>query len=284
MAVRPWPTHSHSSQVDLVTCEKRYWFAKVAKLEVEPSKAMAKGLFMHNLLGAWWEGKPWQEEAVLLVKEWRNNHPQVNPLTGEMGHAPEPEWMDDICWLMARYEDFYGPGRDEVEVLAIEKPFMIKVPGRYAWFTGRWDMIVRDRQGRIWVVEWKTMSDWDTLENYVWSPQLSLYFWAAANDNRFEGEPYGILLDAARTYRWKNPRPVEESFRRRWLDRSPEQLENTVAELTAGMLRAREIRNGAFPIRNVDRHCGWCQYREPCRNELAFGDDPFEGLVLLEEE
>lgn len=280
-----WPTHSHSAQVSLTTCEKRFWWERVAKLEVEPSKAMAKGLFIHNLLGAWWAGKPWQEEAMVLVREWRDAHLQVDPTTGEMGHAPDPEWMDDMAWLMGRYEEFYGEGRDQLTVVAIERPFKVRVPGKYAWFTGRWDMLVRDSSGRLWVVEWKSMADWDSLEQYVWAPQLSLYYWAAWADKELGEQPYGILLDAMRTYRWKNPRPLEDSFKRRWLDRSPAQLENTIAELAAGMVRARDIRRGAFPIRNVDRHCGWCPFREPCRNELAFGDEPNPfGSVSLEEE
>lgn len=282
-ATGSWPTHSHSAQVDLVTCEKRYHWSRIAKLPVEPSKAMAKGSFIHALLGAWWGGKPWQEEAMTQVQEWRDAHPYIDPMTGELGHAPDPEWMADMTWLMDRYDRFYAGGRDEVEVVAIERPFKVRVPSKYAWFTGRWDMLVRDQQGRLWVVEWKSMSDWDTLEQYVWAPQLSLYYWAAWADKTLGERPYGILLDALKTYHWVKDRPLEDSFRRRWLDRSPEQLDNTIAELAAGMVRARELRKGAFPLRNVDRHCGWCPFREPCRNELAFGDDPFDSLVLLED-
>lgn len=262
-----WPHISHSGAWLLGQCERAYAFRYRDHFDTEPSKAMAKGLFIHRLLAAWWSGKPWQREAQAQVQEWRDAHPRVDEWTGEVGHEPEPEWMADMCWLMERYAAHYVNDRQLYEVAFVEEEFKVKLPGRYGWLVGRLDMGLVDQDGRLWIVDWKSMADWDSLEAYVWAPQFSLYWHIA---EQMGMEPWGVLLDALRTYRWKNPRPLQDSFRRRWLDRSPEQVAKAVDEVTASMVRGRDILRGAYPIRNVDRHCGWCPYREPCREELAF--------------
>lgn len=267
---RRWIKHSHSSHGDLVTCERKYWFRKVAGVEAEPTKAMRKGLFIHQLLGGWWETGSFQSAIDVFAKQWAVDHMDVDDESGELGVAPYPDWVGDCLWLADRYAAFYGPHREDWEIVGVEVPWQVRLPGRYAWMVGRFDMVVRDRMGRLWLVEFKSMSGWDTLEEYTWSPQVSLYYWAG---QELGMEPYGVLLDALYTYRWKNPRPLEDSFQRRWLDRNPAHITAALAEAEAGMVRARELQRGAFPLRNVDRHCGWCSYREPCRNELAFGSE-----------
>lgn len=268
-ASRKWMRHSHSSHADLVSCEKKYYWRKIAKVEAEPTKAMSKGSLFHRLVGAWWLTDTVEDELLVFLAEWRAEHTILDEDSGELVVAPLPEWVDDIYWLVKRYIEFYGPHRDDWEVLGVEVPFEVRIPGRYAYLTGRFDALVRERSsGRIWVVEWKTCSGWDSIEEYAWSPQVSLYYWAA-REAGYDIE--GVLIDAAYTYRWKNPRPLQDSFQRRWLDRNEEHLEGALAELDGGMVRARELRNGAFPLRNIDRHCGWCSYRDLCRNDLAFG-------------
>jgi PD-(D/E)XK nuclease superfamily protein len=239
-------------------CEKKFSYRYLQRLPEAPTPAMAKGSLFHRGARAFWSGGDWELEVKAAGEEWIVANPTADRL---------PDWIPDCAWLLERYAHVYGPERSQVEVLGTEVPFRLRLPGRYAWLVGSMDMILRIN-GRLWVVEIKTMSDWDRLEAYCWDPQLTLYYWAATELGM---APWGILLEGARTYRWKNPRPPEESFQRRKLDRSPEHVAEALADVDATLARIRQLANGSRPLRNVGRDCNWCAYREPCRAELAFG-------------
>jgi PD-(D/E)XK nuclease superfamily protein len=258
--IRPgaWPRMSYSSATTLGACEKKYHYRYIQRRSEEPTSAMSKGSLFHRGARAWWTGGSWEAEVKASAEEWVATNPEAMAL---------PDWISDAGWLLERYAARYETERDQMEVVGTEVPFRLRLPGRYAWLVGSMDMVVRIA-GRTWVVEIKTMSDWDRLEAYCWDPQLSLYYWAATE---LDMAPWGILLEGARTYRWKNPRPVEESFQRRWLDRSPDHIAEALADADAVLTRSRDLANGARPMRNVSRDCNWCPYREPCREELAFG-------------
>jgi hypothetical protein len=196
---------------------------------------------------------------------WEKHNPDAEVL---------PDYFHDCAWLMSRYEHVYESERasGEVEVIEQEKPFKLRLPGKYGWLIGYLDEVWK-LDGRLWVVERKTMGKFDELEAFAWSPQVTLYHWAAV---QLGLEPEGILLDAMRTYRWKRDErkhPPAESFQRRWLDRSPRHDEEAVLDAIAGLDRMRELRRGARPLRNVGRHCNYCPARVPCRLAACFGPE-----------
>lgn len=239
-------------------CEKKFHYRYIQRLEAEPTAAMSKGKLFHRAALAWWAGGDWETEIKSAGEEWISANPEADRL---------PDWIPDCAWLVERYVHVYAGERDQVEVIGTEVPFRLRLPDRYAWLVGSMDMVIRVA-GRVWVVEIKTMGDWDRLESYAWDPQITLYHWAAGELGL---APWGILLEGARTYRWKNPRPAEESFQRRWLDRSPAQIAEALADVDSVLLRAKELARGRRPVRNVGRDCNWCEFRDPCRQELAFG-------------
>lgn len=260
-----WPHVSHSSLTDLAFCEKLYALKKVDGHEFEPTVPMRKGSFFHDLWACWWHSGDWSEEATVLAKEWSEANPEADQLPG---------WMNDAAWLMNRYQQHYDFDRacEVVEVVGHEVPFKVRLPGKYGWLVGYWDALWKI-DGKLWVVELKTMADFSELEAFAWSPQITLYHWAAVQMGL---EPYGILLDAARTYRWKRDEakhPPAESFQRRWLDRTVEHDEEAVKDAIAGLERMRALKRGARPLRNVGRHCSSCPARVPCRMQAAFGPE-----------
>lgn len=258
------PHISHSGLSTLAECERKWCFRYRDHLPAPPTPAMSKGLLFHRLWGVWWTSPDadWTDELAKFCQEWSAENPDAERF---------PDWLHDTAWLFGRYAEFYDDERQsgEIEVVGVEVPFRVRLPHRYGWVIGRFDSLWRIKD-RLWLVEAKTMSDWDSLEAFCWDPQVSLYYFAALE--RGGEKPEGILLDAARTYRWRNPRPLEDSFQRRWLDRHPDHLEGVTLDVLAGFDRAKELRKGARPVRNVARHCEWCPFREPCRAELAFGD------------
>lgn len=263
-----WPLLSYSSMGMLTACERKWAFRYRDQAPDSPSSAMQLGSTFHTLAGAWWQGGDWEATAKLLGEMWIRANPEAERM---------PKWFDDAVWLFERYIQVYGHERPDVEVVATELEFKVRLPGKYGWLVGKIDNLWRI-DGKLWVTERKTMGDWDRMEAYCWDPQVTLYFWVA---QQLGYEPWGICLDAARTYRWveKNLHkyPPEVSFQRRWLDRNDTHLKVAMDDMTAALVRQRQLLKGDRPIRNVSRDCGWCSFREPCMNELAFSDT---GILL----
>lgn len=70
--------------------------------------------------------------------------------------------------------------------------------------------------------------------------------------------------------------PLEDSFRRVFETRTDAQIEAQIEELTRGVRRRNDLRDDfstAFPIRNLDRQCGWCSFRDDCWHSLRFNDE-----------
>ena len=272
-----WPHVSHSSLIDLAFCEKLYTLKKVDGHDFEATVPMKKGSFFGALAADWWLTGSWDETATELTKEWATANPDAEFL---------PDWMHDAAWLMGRYERVYEAERlsGAIEVLGQEVLLKVRLPGKYGWYVCYLDELWR-AYGHLWIVERKTMADFSELEAFAWSPQITGQHWALTQAVRTDPkiraltggeEPYGILLDAARTYRWKrdeHKHPPADSFQRRWLDRNPEHDEEAVLDAIAGLERMRALKRGARPLRNVGRHCNSCQARVPCRMQAAFGED-----------
>jgi PD-(D/E)XK nuclease superfamily protein len=254
------PTIDFSSLNTLTSCPKRWHYRYVQGLPEDASAALTFGSLMHELWGEFWRGSLWQATLKAEVQAWQDANPEAEFV---------PEYFDKAFWLMSRYETVYGPERRDIKVIGVEVPFRVRLPGRYGWLVGRIDGLF-EIDHRLWVAEFKTMADWTKLDTYTWDPQVSLYYWAA---QQMGYEPFGILVDAARTYRWKGERPAEESFDRRWVDRNPEHLVAAIEEAKTGLTMAKLFIAGTVkPYRNVTRDCAWCPYRNPCVAELCFDD------------
>lgn len=258
------PTIDFSSLSNLASCQWRWYARYVLGLEDRPGPAALLGTLMGELANTWWEGNPWEPLMVQRLEEWRLEYPEAD--------AYQPAWMEKAHWLMERYVALYGEERDSgsVKVLASELFFNLRLPGRYGWLVGAIDQ-VWEIDGKVFIVERKTMSDWSKIERHAISHQTTFYYWAA---QQLGYEPWGILLDCIRTYQWKrDEHPPSDSFERRWLDRGDEHLRNAIAEAGRGLTLAKALINGQMePIRNLNDHCSYCSYRNECLDNLGFGD------------
>jgi hypothetical protein len=255
------PTIDFSSLSNLAGCQWRWYARYVRGLPEKPSTALQLGTLMHELCGLWWQGDDWQPHLVARIKEWQAENPDAEFV---------PEWLDKAAWLMGRYEEHYAAERDSVKVIATELYFKVRLPHRYGYLVGQIDNLW-EIDGHIWVVERKTGSDFSKLDQHERSHQTTFYYWAA---QQLGYEPWGIVLDFIRTYRWKrDPHPPADSFERRWLDRNDEHLANAILEAGKGLTLAKMLINGQLePLRNFDQHCQWCDASNQCAAELGFND------------
>jgi PD-(D/E)XK nuclease superfamily len=257
------PTIDFSSLRVLADCQWAWHARYVVGLPDRPSTAALLGTLMGAATSAFWCGEDWRPLVVETIRAWQAENPDAEFV---------PDWMDKAAWLMQRYEDHYGPERDAggVKVLGTEVYFKLRLPGRYGWLCGSIDQLW-EIEGRTWVRENKTMNDWSKIEQHMRSHQTTLYFWAA---QQLGYEPWGILLDCQRTYRWKrDPHPPADSFEQRWFDRNQAHLDNAIVEAGKGLTLAKMLINRQMePLRNIADHCGWCSYANECNAALGFDD------------
>ncbi len=261
------PTIDFSSLSVLAACQWKWHARYVRGLPDRPGPAALLGTLLGELTSTWWEGEDWEPLAMAAVKAWEAENPDAEF---------SPEWIGKAIWLMERYVLHYADERDSVKVLGTEVPFKLRLPGRYGWLVGRIDQLW-EIDGKVYVRENKSMADWSKIDQHMRSHQTTLYYWAA---QQLGYEPWGILLDCQRTYRWKrDEHPPADSFERRWFDRHDEQLANAIVECGKGLTLAKMLINGTLqPLRNISDHCGWCAYSNECNAELGFSD-----LVVPEE-
>lgn len=282
---------SYSEAALLAHCEKAWTYRYLGERRAfEPSVAMQRGTFVHDVVATWWDDPT--RGMASIVNKW-----------GEEGQ----QLPDDGEWVALRYEERYDETRQagDLRVIGNELKLVVRVPGTQVDLVLYIDQLVLDRAGQMWIVERKTMKDWRRLDSIDVDQQVSLYVWAF----RQAGVPVvGAIYDAIRTYRWQpekptitalaaevmagttstkkeamesaralqaaHPgveRPVEDSFRSLWLERTPDQLDEAVADLQAAIQRKALLAAGLRPMRNIGMRCSTCDYRTECWEGLAYG-------------
>lgn len=188
---------SYTELSTLAECEQKwhYKYGGPEYVRTAPSEAMLKGTLAHIGATAFWRGGTWMHAISAYAADSEN--------------LVDPDVFDavigDVEWLMGRYARHYGPLSHNVEVIAVEMKLGAKVPGTkfsiYGYVDELWKV-----NGKLWLVERKTMKDWSRLDLVPVSPQETLYYWLAEQNGL---EPYGLVFDALRTYRWALEKPTQ---------------------------------------------------------------------------
>ena len=74
---------------------------------------------------------------------------------------------------------FHEHGLRPAEVLGVEVPFSIPIPGREEQLVGAFDLVAEDGDGRVIVVEHKTAARKWTEDHLRWNLQATAYAWAS---------------------------------------------------------------------------------------------------------
>lgn len=183
---------------------------------------------------------------------------------------------------LARYGATPEDDIDGISVLVTEQEFAVAIPETAdGWLVGRMDGLLRDKIGRLWLLEHKTYSMLpDSTSTHVLNPQISCYVWATQtliNEGAFAHlgiEPgeriHGALYNGLRK---KEPGPQIQHplFMREWVTRSPQELEDFAAYLYAVHEEMTNPNIRLYPT--VAKHCDWCSYKHPCITRFQGGDD-----------
>ncbi|HXJ69365.1 MAG TPA: PD-(D/E)XK nuclease family protein, partial [Verrucomicrobiae bacterium] len=153
---------SYTELSTLAECEQK-WHYKYAgeRPHTPPTPAMLKGTLVHVGVSAMWKGEQLYQDAIEAYVADPTN--LVEPVTFA-------EVIDDVAWLMERYVRHYGAMSRNVEVIAVEKKLSAKIPGSNFTVNGYIDEMWQVN-GKLWLVERKTMKDWSRLDLVPVSPQ-----------------------------------------------------------------------------------------------------------------
>lgn len=219
------------------------------------SPQMELGTLMHSMLNTWWGHGTWDQFLDPTDTSYENH--------------------ETASWLIDRYDTVY---RDtKLKMLEVNVPFAVKYNGY--WLFGWFDGIVQDENGDLWVAEFKTMGNWSKLHQLPKDKQVTLYIYAA---RRSGYDVKGVMFDALLTQRWKTEEgevyksgpkkgqpkgyhPPADSFDRRWIERTEEDLTDFLFEMDSTLAqRERLFWGDEVPIRNVGQGCSYCPVMPQC--------------------
>jgi hypothetical protein len=100
--------------------------------------------------------------------------------------SPDPDkvvWVDEMVELgtgMLNYYFLWAERHDDFEVIAVEMPFDVGIPGLPGVsYAGTLDGLVRDPSGRYWILEHKTTAQFYESQDFlVNDDQVGSYYWA----------------------------------------------------------------------------------------------------------
>lgn len=280
---------SYSELNTLAECERKWWYRYLHREERTQTVQQFRGSALHDLIGAWRQG---------------DERPAVDRLNAAVasGQVITVEEMLQIEWLFDRYKRYYGGHRPRI--VATEFRVENKLPGTDLSVLTYVDEIEQTETG-LWAVERKSMKDWQRMNLLDVDPQVTITVWNLRQDFP---TLKGVLYDAIRTYRFvdsqptlgdlkslhakrngetvktytdrmkrvqhdaRTEAPLEDSFRRQLLTRTEQEIEGALNEIYAGVTRVEDLKAGRRPIRNLGRHCDWCDHKLQCWADLQFGE------------
>lgn len=248
-----------ASQINKFTqCEMRWLFSKTRPQEnLAKSDALRLGTLMHSLLGAWWQGRPWQDEYDRCLAE----EPGWEP-----GYEP-PDVYSRAVKIMAAWVEVHGL-TPPYPLIALELPFDLPIPGvPGARIRGFLDGVVNvpsldgiRTHDRARILEFKTMGRWGREDQVPWDPQLHVYLWAA---NQLFGAD-GVIFEAVSTYDYKQGGP-ERRFKRIELPYDERAVARTMDDVARVARRAKAVlQRPLLAVRSVGDQCKWCEHHIEC--------------------
>lgn len=240
-------------------CEMQWLFDKTSEQTDERAKseALLLGTLMHRLMGAWWQGRAWEDEFALSLAEE----------TGwEEGYAP-PKIYDRASKIMEAWVQVHGT-KPPFTLIALELPFDLPVPGtKDVSIRGFIDGLVNVPAASgvrvhdtVRILEFKTMGRWGREDQVSWDPQLHLYLWAARR--LFKAD--GVIFEAISTYDYKTGDP-DRRFKRIEVEYDERMVARTLDDVRRVAKRAKAVlKNPGLAVRSVGDQCKWCDHFKTC--------------------
>lgn len=226
------------------------------------STPLDRGKRTHAALENWY-ADPFRYDNPKKAMERAKQQAGLYDLNGD----PLDDIAATVSWMLDGYLEKWGTD-PQWEIIAIEHPVEIRLPGTTTKIKGKIDLLVRDQQNRLWLIDHKTGSTLPKTKDLDLDVQFAVYAWAMMK----LGKPvHGMIYNSLRTQRNKGPMELTERFSRTMLTRTPGELETIARDIAQD---AREMHNALKRANktNTDRPrhynpdtCGWrCPFTEPC--------------------
>lgn len=194
-------------------CRLRWHFSSPLRLNLAPIKTVPPLMFgsaVHAALESYYNPNEMRnpERAVASFVSFLNEW-----YTGLRAPSVEDDELYDESMLlgtgMLEHYFMYQAPQDDFEVLAVELPFEVPIEGTDRMYAGKIDGVIRDKHGRVWVLEHKTADRiLDNTEYLLMDEQCGSYLWALRQLPEFAGEHIeGVLYNILRK---KIPTPMAE--------------------------------------------------------------------------
>jgi hypothetical protein len=163
-----------------LTCRKRWeWNYEKKLVTKKPHVTPFFGSLGHEGLAEWYKTGS-IEKAKKAVKEYlEENYIKSQELFDEdievfRGMA------EDVCTILERYIEFYGESDFPLDsIVLVEHKFEIPIRAIKTKLIGYWDLLHRDKQDNLWLVEHKFPKTFQSEEDIVLNGQIGTYQWAA---------------------------------------------------------------------------------------------------------
>ena len=267
-----------------------------------PHSALGRGTLVHKALEVYYTALLMGKAAAVAYQD------ALREINDYRSLGIDPEVCSLIEWIVDGYHEKWAT-EDSLEwkIVAVEHRFQVPLlgpTGRKSRFVlkGGIDLIVRDRRGRLIIVDHKTCAALPTDQDYEMSDQFGLYMWAmrqighkvfagihnAIKTKRNKGDfPENVeLWESVKAEGGKPgakpvPQELDARFARTWLARTDRELTTIALE---AMQTAQKAYNTSLPKERQpdERKCKvMCSFKDACvvgrrqspENEVKFLKD-----------
>lgn len=191
-----------------LTCRRQHWFAKVRNLvpQVEPRGPVWLGRGLHYGIAAWYrEGR----DPIEAWDEWLSR--RVPPAERADLYAEDREDLDRqdalARGILLAYRAYSQQHDRAWQVISVEQPYEVLIPGINAALIGTIDLLVR-YHGRLWIVDHKTVSAFADPRSLEFDWQCSAYLYLV---HQIFGElPAGVIYNQIKKVLPQKPRVLKD--------------------------------------------------------------------------
>lgn len=296
----------------------QYQYKEHLVTKTEPRSALWLGRLVHYAIAAHYRG----EDGLQALNYWLNEKvPGSERRTMSYEEREDLRELSNLAFGMFDGYYLFARERDDFsEVVAVEEPINLRIPGTRGRLVGTLDLLVR-RGRRLWVVDHKTLQQFASPEHLELDDQMTAYLWCVYQ--KYGEMPAGAIYNQLRKKLPAQPQVLKKGglskdkgvdttyaiyrqaiidngfnleeygdildalyhsnkfFNRDIIARGPNELRNFGDFLSAEYRDMTSKRTVLYP--HATRDCVWmCSYRSLCRSDMEGGDTESLKEVLYE--
>lgn len=251
------------------TCPRMYYFGRVLELEpIRSNDKLSIGSGFHIGVGAYYQNNRSADVAFRYYDTWAELLRESYNTDGLLVDTASLEGMiDDGRRYLGFYLD-YAQTHDDFEVYAIEQTFEVPLwtpldrKLRGVTHKGTFDGLIRDRQGKLWVMEHKTAAAFPSMGELDRDEQAGMYLLAALQ--LFDEPVYGTVYNVTRKLKTstRSKDPIVDRF---YVMRNKNQLLSLRDNAYHTVQRMRRDDKYLQYVPSPGMHCGWmCAFPSLC--------------------